>query len=59
MLPFESIVWFNTVVDAVNSTMPGPRSAVEPFEKGPFDGCVLIVVVLIEICLLSAPVSGV
>jgi hypothetical protein len=37
----------------------GMQCAVEPFEKGPFDGCVLIVVVLIEICLLSAPVSGV
>jgi hypothetical protein len=59
VLPFESIVWFNTVVDAVNSTMPGPRSAVEPFEKGPLDGRILIVVVLIEIFLLSAPVSGV
>ena len=59
MLPFEGIVWFDTVIDAVNPMTPGPRPATEPFVEVPFNKCMLLAVVLFKTCLLSAPMPGV
>jgi hypothetical protein len=59
MLPLERNVWFDAVVDAVNSAMPGPRPAMEPFVKVPLEKYMLLKVVLFESCLLSVSVPGV
>jgi hypothetical protein len=59
VLPFESIVWFDTVIDAVNPMTPGLRPAREPFVEVPFDECMSLAVLLFKTCRLSAPIPDV